>query len=186
MLGNSRGFLMSAFAGASVFSTGMDSPVSVDWLMNRSFATKTRASAGTISPAERKMISPGTSSFKGISIRTPARCTVAVVLTISLSFSAAESARFSWTKRNVTLRITIEKITTPARKSFVIMDIIPRTRSKIFNGSLNIFSKRAQTPSLFSVAISLYPCSSKRALTSSSLNPSDWLLICWSTSCVSD
>ena len=39
--------------GVSNFSTGSASPVSADWLMNRSLAPSRRTSAGTMSPAER-------------------------------------------------------------------------------------------------------------------------------------
>ena len=49
----------------------------------------TRASAGTISPAERRITSPGTSSSKRISTRSPSRRTVQVLETRSLRASAA-------------------------------------------------------------------------------------------------
>ena len=46
----------AVFASASApanFSTGIDSPVSADWLTNKSFALSRRRSAGTMSPADR-------------------------------------------------------------------------------------------------------------------------------------
>ena len=46
---------------ASVFSTGMDSPVSVAWMTNKSFADRSRTSPGIMSPAQSLTTSPGTS-----------------------------------------------------------------------------------------------------------------------------
>ena len=54
---------------ASYFSTGMDSPVRIAWLTNRSFDDNSRTSAGIMSPAPRWTMSPGTSSAIGISRR---------------------------------------------------------------------------------------------------------------------
>jgi len=56
----------AAFGSASWnFSTGSDSPVSVPWLTNRSFADRIRTSPGIMSPADRLMMSPGTRSRRG-------------------------------------------------------------------------------------------------------------------------
>ena len=55
-------------AGTSNFSTGSDSPVRMDWLMNKSLDCSRRTSAGTMSPAHKRMTSPGTSSLIGSSI----------------------------------------------------------------------------------------------------------------------
>src|SRR5665213_47065 len=77
---------------ASVFSTGNDSPVSVAWMMNKSFEVSSRTSPGIMSPAESFTTSPGTSSLSGISFGWPSRNTVAVTLIIALSLAAALSA----------------------------------------------------------------------------------------------
>ena len=53
--------------GASVFSTGIDSPVRVAWMTNRSLAERSRTSPGIMSPAESFTMSPGTSCCSGIS-----------------------------------------------------------------------------------------------------------------------
>ena len=47
--------------GGAVFSSGMASPVSEDWLTNRSLAEISRMSAGIMSPADKSTMSPGTS-----------------------------------------------------------------------------------------------------------------------------
>ena len=46
--------------GSAFFSSGMASPVSVDWLIKRSFAEISRMSAGIMSPADSSTMSPGT------------------------------------------------------------------------------------------------------------------------------
>src|SRR5664280_1130017 len=115
--GSSSGFWSSAGAGAAFFSTGSASPVRAAWFKNRSFAESTRTSAGTMSPAASRMMSPGTSLLSGSSCCFPSRTRVAVLLTIAWSFAAALSARSSWKKRSTTPRTTITKITTVARRS---------------------------------------------------------------------
>ena len=71
------------------------------------------------------MISPGTSILSDTSASLPSRTTVAVLLTIAWSFSAALSARISWKKRNTTPRTTITKMTTVARRSPVRKESTP-------------------------------------------------------------
>ena len=53
----------------------MDSPVRADWLTKKSLAEMSRRSAGMMDPAVSTTISPGTSSFIGISISLPSRRT---------------------------------------------------------------------------------------------------------------
>jgi hypothetical protein len=95
------------------FSTGSDSPVIAAWLTNRSLADSRRRSADHVA-AESSTMSPGTSWRMGTSTRrAPAvqhvevalrfggdlstwswRITVAVLLTMALSLSAAVLERF--------------------------------------------------------------------------------------------
>lgn len=49
----------------------------------------------TSCPAAKRMISPGTNILSGISFSLPSRITVALLLTMAFSFSAALSARSS-------------------------------------------------------------------------------------------
>ena len=49
----SNGTRLSRASGASIFSTGIDSPVNVAWMMNKSFAAISRTSAGIMSPADK-------------------------------------------------------------------------------------------------------------------------------------
>ena len=55
----------STTVATAVFSHGLASPVRADSITNRSRAVMMRASAGTMSPAERRITSPGTSSSEG-------------------------------------------------------------------------------------------------------------------------
>ena len=74
----------------------MDSPVMAACETNKSLAVSTRQSAGIMSPADSRIRSPGTSSLMASSTcRVPVpsgrlpRSTVAVLLTMALSASAA-------------------------------------------------------------------------------------------------
>ena len=100
ILGRSNGVsAVPAWAAAS-FSIGIASPVSVDWLMKRSFAEISLRSAGIMSPADSRTMSPGTSCSIGTSMWSfaaalPCRRTVAVIGTIRCSLSAALLERCS-------------------------------------------------------------------------------------------
>ncbi len=106
----------------SYFSTGSASPVSTAWLMNRSRDSIRRMSAGIMSPADRRTMSPTTSSPMGISRSSPRiprssrRSTVAVFRTMALSASAALPERYSCQKRIRPLTRTMQRtMMTPVR-----------------------------------------------------------------------
>ena len=117
------------------FSSGSDSPVRAACAMKRSRAPSTRQSAGIMSPAERTTTSPGTRRLIGISRRTW-RSTVALLLTIAFSASAARVERCSWTKRIAVLRSTITPITKAALASWVAYDTAASAVSSRLKGSL--------------------------------------------------
>ena len=75
--------------------------------MKKSLLVMSRQSAGTISPAERFTMSPGTTLESIISCRFPSLMTVTVVATLALRASAAFSAFDSWKKSRKTLRRTM-------------------------------------------------------------------------------
>ena len=81
------------------FSTGSDSPVSDDWVINKSFADIILISAGIISPAAKLIISPGKISSIEISLKIPFLLTAIVVLIICFNFSLALLDLPSWKKR---------------------------------------------------------------------------------------
>ena len=89
MLGRSNGVSAVPTWAAATFSSGIASPVSVDWLMKRSFAEISLRSAGIMSPADSNTMSPGTSCSIGTSTWSCAsapvcRRTVAFIDTIRL------------------------------------------------------------------------------------------------------
>ena len=98
---------LSPSGAPASFSTGSDSPVSAASWTWRSRASRRRASAGTMSPADRRTTSPGTSSRRGSSFHCPSRKTVAVGAMHSRSFSAAFCERHVWTTLMATLKATI-------------------------------------------------------------------------------
>jgi hypothetical protein len=64
---SSSGDVVAIARARRTFSTGIDSPVRLAWMMNRSLQDRMRTSAGIMSPAARRTISPGTSSASAIS-----------------------------------------------------------------------------------------------------------------------
>ena len=106
MLARSNGVSAAPGWAAATFSSGIASPVSAAWLTNRSFAEISRRSAGIMSPADNRTMSPGTSCSIGTSmcvralgralrLAPPRRRTVAEIDTIRCSFSAALLERCS-------------------------------------------------------------------------------------------
>ena len=122
---HSSGLLCCGSRLVATFSTGSDSPVSEAWATNRSRACTTRRSAGIISPAASLMTSPGTNwsigsstqPFSPFSLIT--RSTVAVLLTIAFSASAALVERASCTKFSSVEMTTIRAMTPAANISSV-------------------------------------------------------------------
>ncbi len=155
----------------SNFSTGIDSPVSAPWMTKRSFAARSRTSAGIMSPAARLTTSPGTRSARGTSRGVPSRTTVAVTLIIALSFFAAESARASCTNRSETPRTTINPITMAARASPVRRDTVASSVSRMTSGLIRAFPRSAHRPCPSSLATALGPCCSSRCSASSWVKP---------------
>ena len=118
------------------------------------------------------MISPGTNNLRATSISAPARTTVAVLLTIACSFSAALSARISWKKRSTTPSSTMTKITTVARRSPVRNDSTPNATSRVTNGFLRLSPRRRRGDWRFSRAISFSPYCFRRESASVAFKPS--------------
>ena len=124
------------------FSTGSDSPVMAACATNKSLALITRQSAGTMSPAESTMWSPGTSSRMGTSICCAAvpscatRSTAAVLLTMAFRRSALRCERPSCTKRITVDSSTMQPITTVASMSSVAAETSASTVSRMLKGLL--------------------------------------------------
>ncbi len=135
-----------------------------------------RTSPGIISPALKMMISPTTTSLRGISWRRLAplsliRSTVTVVPTKARSSAMVRLDRYSCTKRISTLIVTITRIKKPPWAFPRKNEIRLSTQSSATNGFPK-FLKNCQTKGTFPLSVtSLDPCFSKRSRASSSLNP---------------
>jgi hypothetical protein len=90
----SSGPIATASGAPACLSTGSDSPVSIACWTERSRASSRRASAGTRSPADRRIKSPGTTARREISRHWPSRSTVAVGATDARRRSAASWDRY--------------------------------------------------------------------------------------------
>ncbi len=164
---------------ASYFSTGMDSPVRIAWLTNRSFDDNSRTSAGIMSPAPRWTMSPGTRSAIGISRRVGGadslsrRITVAVVRTKAFSASAARVERNSCQKRRMTLMtIIVPMMSGPFSSSGSRISEIAASAARIrMNGFLNVASSWRSQCGCFSCATSLGPSAASRVAASASVRP---------------
>src|SRR6516165_8796759 len=69
----------------------MASPVRADWLMNKSLASSKRRSAGIMSPADSRTMSPGTSDSIGTSAKSPSPTGGRLVGSMLLNESGADS-----------------------------------------------------------------------------------------------
>src|SRR5215831_17979450 len=167
---------------AGYFSSGTDSPVSIAWLTKRSFADSSRTSAGTMSPADKYTMSPGTRSAIGISRGRgmQARSTAVVELTIALSSSAARLERNSCQKRSSVLKSTIEL------KTMIVLNERSSAAAKITSEKSETMLTANSTPlngvrkawkscwyhvAGLSWVTSLEPYRSRRASTCSSVRP---------------
>ena len=142
-------FPSSGEAGATVsrasnFSTGRDSPVRLAWMMNRSLLESSRRSAGIMSPADMRTMSPGTNSDSGTSRTSPPRITVAVTRIMAFNLAAAVLALASWTKRSATPKTTIMTITTAARRSPVSADTTASSDNRMTRGLSSALTRRSR------------------------------------------
>ena len=169
----------------SVFSTGSDSPVSAAWLINRSLASTIRASAGIMSPAIRRNMSPGTTSAMASSRSSerpfaPRRTTQQVLETIFLRESAASAPLDSCTKASKPETITITAMIIAldgscepgaASTTSVVSEIPTNTRSTSVKGLAKDRTRRLNGDTEADVSNTLAPYRSRAAFTTSGASP---------------
>jgi len=97
----------SSSRGRSVLSMGADSPVRAASSALKLTDSTTLASAGTRSPASRSIRSPGTRLAASTSSERPSRRTRTVGTESFFSAAMARSARYSWVKPRMALRMTM-------------------------------------------------------------------------------
>ena len=178
-------------SGPANFSTGLLSPVSWDWSMNRSLASMNRTSPGIMSPEASFTISPGTASSMSISMTLPLRTTSIRLAIIFCSFLAALSDLADWTKE-IKPEMTITSISMmkvaglglSARITSVKSVTRATTIRTILNGLMTASLIRLSR--LFSPATSMMfrPYSSSRSAASTWFRPSGSVLY-FSNSCSS-
>ena len=174
----SRSSALPAGAGPrpADFSTGMDSPVMAACETNKSLAVSTRQSAGIMSPADSQTRSPGTSSLMATSMRrasAPAACagrsTVAVLLTMALSASAAWLDLRSCQKRSSVDSTTMVLISRAPLVSCVRKEMPASSVSSRLNGLRKLCHRCSHQGRGFSCSTSLGPTRSRTA--------SAWVLV---------
>jgi len=104
---------MFSWVHSSVLSWGSDSPVREEWSTFNEFSMMSLPSAGTLSPASRNTMSPGTTEPDCISPRTPSLSTSMVTGIILRKLSMILSAWYSCTKVKTALRTTTPERATP-------------------------------------------------------------------------
>ena len=165
----------SGATGCSLFSTGMDSPVSADSWSCRLLVRTSRRSAGTLSPEARKTRSPGTSSSAGTSRRLPSRCTLAWSESILRMASSAASALPSWMKPMIALMRTTPRMTPVSTHSPSTAVTTEAPSSTKMRTLVNWLKKRADAERRFGGVSRLRPKTSSRRRTSSCVSPFDGL-----------
>ncbi len=105
------------------------SPVSIELSTSSAWASTTRRSALTRSPATHRTTSSTTSPAASMSRGSPSRNTVTRRGRRSRSFSAARSARCSWTKAKTPLSTTTAKTAIPSCTRPATIASVPATHS---------------------------------------------------------
>ena len=98
---------------SSLRSFGSDSPVRDEWSTLSVFSSMSLASAGTLSPSSRKMISPGKTLSAGIVWRTPSLSASIVSGIILRKLSIIRSDSYSCMKAKTALMTTTPAMAMP-------------------------------------------------------------------------
>ena len=104
--------------GSTRLATGVLSPVSPASSISSVAATRTRPSAGTLSPASKLTTSPGTRSSAGTSTIWPSRLTAAVMINICRSAATLSAALPSWCRPITALSTVRPRMTSPVETSW--------------------------------------------------------------------
>ncbi len=103
--------------GSTLLDTGVLSPVRPASSISSVAATRTRPSAGTLSPASKLTMSPGTRSSAGTSSTWPSRLTLAVMISICRSAATLSAALPSWFRPITALSTVRPRMTIPVETS---------------------------------------------------------------------
>ena len=162
----------SKVMGAMSLSTGTDSPVSAASSTFRELASSKRISAGTISPASKSTISPGTSSWDLMVSTLPFRRTLASGEAISFKASMASSALASWMTPMIAFKTTTKRIITASCHSWLAKrDTVAAAKRMIIIKSLNCSINFSNREECFSTSRALLPYSACLLATSAEESP---------------
>ena len=158
--------------GSIDFSTGVLSPVRAASSISSVAATRSRPSAGILSPASNVTMSPGTSSSASTSTRCPSRRAWAWMRSIFWSAATLSAALPSWFRPSTAFSTVMPMITRPVENScraMMLMSAAPRSTSCIRS---RYWRRNACHPGSFSASASLFgPCSARRPSTSAASSP---------------
>ena len=168
---SSRGGRPGVVSARANFSTGNDSPVSAACDTNRSLAATSLTSAGTMSPAARWIMSPGTSRSTGNSTGPPSRTTVACSRSSADSAAAASSARASCTNRRPAPMPSITSIIPADTSSPVATATAASIASSTTSGFTAARRRIRRRDGRSRVATTLGPCRARRLSASAVVRP---------------
>ena len=158
--------------GSTDFSTGVLSPVSAASSISSVAATIRRPSAGTLSPASKVTMSPGTTSSAGMSTRSPPRRTCAWIRSIFWSAATLSAAFPSWLRPRTAFSTVRPMITRPVDHSWsaTMLTIAAPSRTSCIRS--RYCRRNACQPGSFFASASLFgPTSARRRSTSAVSRP---------------
>ena len=162
----------SPVTGSTDFRTGVLSPVSAASSISSVAARTSRPSAGTLSPASKVTMSPGTSSSAGMSARSPPRRTCAWIRSIFCSAATLSAALPSWFRPRTAFRTVRPMITRPVDHSCsatMLTTAAPRRTSCMRS---RYCRRKACQPGSFFASASLFgPTFARRRSTSAASSP---------------
>eukprot|EP01137_Pigoraptor_chileana_P032353 Opistho-2@21595 len=161
------------------FTDGMVSPVSIDSSTSRSTASNRRISAGTRSPMEIWMMSPGTRSVASMSMSCPSRRQWQRCGTSLLRASSDFSLRYSWTNPTETTITTATVMLTASSNCRITTLTMADASRSMMSGSLNCSMNFFQMGSLSVTSKSFSPCFSLRTPASTCARPRSGSTRCW-------
>jgi hypothetical protein len=156
----------------ALFSTGYGSPVNAASPAVKAVLSRISASAGMISPARTRRMSPGTILSTSMSRNDPSRLTSALIATDRRRTSAALTAWPSWIVSSPMDSPRIATMIDPPMPSPVTTETTPAASKISESGSSNRRKIARSRLSAFASVSLLGPYRTSRRSASSELNPS--------------
>mmetsp|Transcript_71721 Transcript_71721/g.210633 ORF Transcript_71721/g.210633 Transcript_71721/m.210633 type:complete len:260 (+) Transcript_71721:2315-3094(+) len=168
--------------GLAFFDTSSDSPVSGISLTFRSWASRSRRSAGATSPTPRTTMSPTTMELLGTATSAPSRSTTASGWAIFARASRALPAWFSVAAAMPAFSTTMTRIATPDGRLFTAKEAAAARTSSTIMKFVSCMRKSRKKPGLLFSSSLLGPSLASRCSASSSERPAVGATPRWRTS----